>query len=287
MILTVSAIFLIVVLIIDNRNSSSHQDKLTSQPNASEQFNHIDWENIGIETINNKNLLINYFKWIDNQHQACKRPLYVTNTEGREKSGQSICLDPAVVPREDCLVYSFNYYLNDSSFESKMKNYGCQVYKFNPDLIVSTSDGANRNRKDRKKDGRNKNDIKSLHQFIKRLLNGRSRDVDYLKMDIEGEEWDIIPRMLASGSFSKIRQLGVELHLFSIADNDEKTELNYYRDLARKIQTLEKRGRMIRFHSNEIPCSSHYGILREKWPADKINKFPTKCFEMAWYQTSN
>lgn len=287
LILTVSAIFLLVI--IDNRNSS-YQDRLTranSQPNASEKINHIDWGNNGIETINSKNILINYFKWIDNQHQACKRPLYVTNTDGRGKSGQSICLDPAIVPRENCLIYSFDYYLNESSFESKMKNSGCQVFKFNPDLIISTSHGAKRNQKNRKKDGRNKNALKSLYRFIEQLLNGRNRDVDYVKMDIEGEEWDIIPRMLASGFFSKIRQLGVELHLFPNADNDEKTELNYFRDLARKIQTLEKKGRMIRFHSKEITCSSHYGILREKWPADKMNQFPTNCFEMAWYRKSN
>lgn len=271
-ILTISAIILMVVLLIIDNWNSSHRDRST-------KYDPIDWENIELETIDSKNILMNYFGWINNQ--ACKRPLRVTNSDGWERDGQSICLDPAIVPRADCLVYSFNYYINDSSFENKMKKYGCQVFKFDPDSIISDGRNKLQNRKNRdKKGGRN-----NLYRFIERLLSGRSRDVDYLKMDIEGEEWDIIPRMLASGSFSKIRQLGVQLHFFPI--EDEKTELNYYRELARKIQAFEKKGRMIRFHSKEVNCSFHYGILREKWPADEINKFPTNCFEMAWYQTSN
>ena len=37
--------------------------------------------------------------------------------------------------------------------------------------------------------------------------------IDYLKIDIEFDEWSVLPDLIASGMTSKVRQMGVELHL--------------------------------------------------------------------------
>ena len=37
--------------------------------------------------------------------------------------------------------------------------------------------------------------------------------IDYLKMDIEWDEWAVLPQIIGSGMLAKIRQLTVEFHL--------------------------------------------------------------------------
>ena len=58
--------------------------------------------------------------------------------------------------------------------------------------------------------------LRSLSSIYE-ILKSKHGDVviDYLKMDIEGAEWAIIPQIIKSGMMDKVRQLAFEIHLLT------------------------------------------------------------------------
>lgn len=218
--------------------------------------------------------LIEYFNW--NNPESCKKIDY-------KIAGQPMCLDTTVNPmRAHCLVYSFsfNYRRDNWAFENGMEREGCQVYSFNPDSMADSELYLNRTGhndlygvrlgKEDRTDPITGIEMMTFKRVVEPLKHDKDRIIDYLKLDIEGDEWDVLPEMIASGSLSKIRQLGIELHINTKRDDEVL-------DCARKIQTLENSG-MVRFHSKEKPCSSHSKF------SDVPAQYQSKCYEMAWYQ---
>ncbi len=272
LILTIAS--MLVVLIYDR---SPYREKIIQKSEKKR-----DWQTIKsvveLGTTVDKNDLLDYFSLTN--ETSCKRIHLMGGT-----TGQFLCLDPSVIPRTSCLVYSFDFF-HDFYFENEMRDYFCKIHNFDPinlgnftgldDLIDAKLSGKKSSRNYNKRySGAIPKTSKSIYRVIKHLLdNDPYKIVDYLKLDLEGEEWEVIPLMLDSRLFSQIRQLGVEIHLF-------EDDLEYYRVLVGKIQALEHIG-MVRFHSKETTCS--YSGLREKWPEDNNIALPLKCFEMAWYQ---
>jgi hypothetical protein len=92
--------------------------------------------------------------------------------------------------------------------------------------------------------------------------------IDYLKIDIEFDEWVAIPQIVESGMLDKIRQLAIEIHLSA---DDSLTSL---RDRVRIIRSIEERG-MIRFDYKLNPWfSGNFKILGVSGP---------RGYEIVWY----
>lgn len=255
----------------------------------------IDWNNVDLHSIKTSAQFLDYFSWSD--PQSCKLPHQVGNNHS---SALSVCLLPSKIPKSSCLVYSF-YVVNDWSFENAMKAYGCDVFAFNP----STNEQDHPNRtdsivwiegvklgKENASDGLNGRRTRSRtstvsFESIQRLLepqHGKDRIVDYLKLDVEGDEWDAISELIESGSLTRIRQLGIQIHLpvDEVDDGDSDIILGRYRLAAGKIRTLESSHEMIRFQSKEMDCNHHsIGIVESS-----NNKTAFKCFAMAWYNVA-
>lgn len=55
--------------------------------------------------------------------------------------------------------------------------------------------------------------VLSLSSFHRRFgkIHG-DRPVDYVKIDIEGDEWTVLPQIMASGVLDKVKQLALEIH---------------------------------------------------------------------------
>ena len=95
--------------------------------------------------------------------------------------------------------------------------------------------------------------------------------IDYLKMDIEKTEWDVLPQLISSGMLAKVRQLGVEFHL-----PESYETVGQYEALVNIVKSVEKAG-MIRFDSKYNPwCRTKLKAL------DNYNG--TNSFEIAFYQ---
>ncbi len=191
---------------------------------------------------------------------------------------KSVCISPVELapPADKCLVYSVG--INDEwSFDDAMADYGCQVYSFDPtmttgdhnhsssvhfyNLGLSSRDYTNGN-------GWRFKTLSSVYDMLKELHG--VRDIDYLKMDIEYDEWIVVPDIIRSGMMSKVRQLAVEFHL-PVEDT-----LSQMRRRARIIRSIEQQG-MIRFDSKVNPW--FYGTF------ELLGVSGYRGYEIAWYNS--
>lgn len=216
------------------------------------QFNFPNWENLDTAT---GTQIMNYFVW--KNRSSCQLAHDFGGTMMNNPSGldgqKTICIDPIITPRGyECLIYSFGIN-NEWSFDENMERYGCEVYSFDPSMGAEDHDHSAKihfyswglgNR-----DEITDNDWKvfSLSSIYKNLTAKHgAKIIDYLKIDIEFAEWDVLPQIMESGMLAKVRQLGVEIHL----PDDEPIE--NYRAKAKILRSLELMG-MVRFDSKYNP----------------------------------
>jgi hypothetical protein len=127
-----------------------------------------------------------------------------------------------------------------------MAQFGCHVYSFDPSM------GANDHNRTSKihffnlglakenKQISNGWKMKTASSIYEMLADyhGSSTLIDVLKMDIEYNEWEVLPQMLQSGFLAnKVKQLAVEIH-FSPGDS-----LENYQKRVRILQDLESMDR--------------------------------------------
>lgn len=132
---------------------------------------------------------------------------------------KAVCLDPEVRPIPGhCIVYSFGID-TDWSFEEAMEQYGCLVYAFDPSINMSNHYhtkgvqffnlglGNGDHEFDQAADGGPGYRLQSLEQIYNRLrrYDGGHEVIDYLKIDIEEEEWNSLPQILESRILDKYK----------------------------------------------------------------------------------
>jgi Methyltransferase domain len=190
---------------------------------------------------------------------------------------KSVCMQPDVGPRlNDCVVYSIGI-SNDWTFDDALAKFGCQIYAFDPSLNKSSYDRTPQihfynigiGAEDVERDPATGWRLMTL-QSIHRMLQSLHGDVpiDYLKMDIEWAEWDVLPQIILSGMLSKVKQVALEIHFI---DEISTAEL---KERLKVIKSLEESG-MIRFASRANIITS--GVL--------VNRDSFTCFELAWYNS--
>lgn len=279
--------------------AASYKETLTlsdaAAPSCPESFRSIDpidWKNANLDTLPAESIM-DYFYWTN--RASCKllqyfggilthRPINPAAVVGEAASGEvvpaagldghyAVCLDPlSVAPRsKKCLVYSFGI-RNEWSYDDYMERYGCQVYSFDPgmnkksfnrtanihfyDLALNDVDEGNQNRT-----------LSTLYNMLKPQHGDVA--IDHIKIDIEGDEWRIIPQIIKSGMLAKIKQLALEIHLKTNAP-----DVAYYRNMAGVLKAMEDAG-MIRFDSYYNYWSSAF------FPA--LNHTGYFAYIMAWY----
>ena len=189
---------------------------------------------------------------------------------------KAICLDSEVAPNpNDCLAFSFGIN-NEWSFDEQMEKYGCQVFSFDPSMGIGPHDHS---------PGIHFYNWGLSHQVeitdhlwilgslssIYNDLTARhgNKIIDYLKIDVEFAEWTALPQIIESGMLSKVRQLGLEIHL-PVKESIEKN-LGY----VKIIRSIEKMG-FVRFDSKYNPWSvTNFTELR-------LISAPF-AYEIAWY----
>lgn len=113
--------------------------------------------------------------------------------------------------------------------------------------------------------------LSSIYQMLSQMHGGEAI-IDYLKIDIDWEEWSVIPELIESRILDRVRQFGMEIHL-TIEGNPNMTE---YRKQAKILQRLEKEGGMVRFDSQIN------GISKIEFK-NMGNVTGYYAYELAWY----
>ena len=112
--------------------------------------------------------------------------------------------------------------------------------------------------------------LRSLSSIYNDLISRHgNKIIDYLKIDVEFAEWIALPQIFESGMLSKVRQLGLEIHL------NEKESMDKIRGYAKILRSIEKM-RFVRFDSKYNPWSmtnfTQLGLISVPF-----------AFEIAWY----
>ncbi|XP_060063199.1 probable methyltransferase-like protein 24 [Ylistrum balloti] len=178
-----------------------------------------------------------------------KRPQEYRCRNSTHMGNWYVCLDGKFLPEYPCLVYSFGIG-NDFSFDDDMAEQGCEVHSFDPSMGVKdyirnstvhfhaiglggkVIENFNA-RKDMYVREKQTWTIMTLGSIMA-ALGHKDRDIDVLKIDVEGHEWAVIEYLLQSGLLPRIKQFSLEYHLFP--DWPAKSEypklLNIYRQLS-------------------------------------------------------
>jgi hypothetical protein len=121
---------------------------------------------------------------------------------------KAVCVDPEVRPKPgDCLVYSFGI-REDWTFEQVMEDFGCDVFAFDPSINRTDEKISDKifyynlglGAKDEVVNGKgwHLQPLSSIYRRLSKEQHGH-RVIDYLKLDIEMEEWNALPQIVQSG----------------------------------------------------------------------------------------
>lgn len=237
-----------------------------------------DWQSFDVDHRSPEELM-EYLNW--SNRSSCKLAHDFGGKLKRNPSGfdgqKAVCLLPASVapPPRNCVVYSFGIN-NEWSFDDSMAAYGCQVFSFDPSMKAEDHDrgksihffkiGISSENSSNKK-GWKLQTLDSIYEMLQ-PRHGPAV-IDYLKMDIEYDEWAALPQILESGILDRVRQMAVEVHL-PLDDS-----LSKLRERVKILKRIEDYG-MIRFDSKLNPWySGNFKLLSHL-------KLP-RGYEIAWY----
>lgn len=212
----------------------------------------------------------NFYKFLSKRHFACENNTRLGNALD---GGWDICLAEPYRPKPPCLVYSFGIN-NDFSFDDAIAaKFNCTVRCFDPSMSAkayrrSSNVWFYRIGIDGYTKVSNKGwKLNTLSKIIK-SLNDTNAIIDYLKIDVEGSEWPSLAQMLSAGTLSKVKQLGMELHI-------KKTNTKSFFGIYMTLKQLEDQGfRRWHFALN---------LYRLKQTA---NGFRSCCYEMVYINTN-
>ena len=168
------------------------------------------------------------------------------NSTAYKDGHKVVCLDEGVRPAlNDCLVYSFGIE-DEWSFDDDMAKLGCEVYAFDPSMQAK-----DHNRSARvhfyqeglwfRKQNLVVNDypgvyweVDTLSSFYDRFktIHG-DRPIDYVKIDIESDEWYILPQIMSSGILNRVKQLAMEIHFMYVDIEEARRRVKILKSLER------------------------------------------------------
>ncbi|KAG7155619.1 Methyltransferase-like protein 24-like 8 [Homarus americanus] len=204
---------------------------------------------------------------------TCKRLVRVGGRSclGAYDGSKLVCFDADVrLQPLRCLIYSFGVG-NDFSFDERMQDFGCEVHSFDHD-----QDHENYDYRvgpfvffHKARIGINNGYISycernsSLCEFplryqtmadIRRSLGHDTRRVNYLKMDIEGQEWKVIRQVLLhTHVLDTVSQLSLEVHLDDLRDTTLEGQRAAIADYLAVVRGLTALGfKLITYEENEL-----------------------------------
>jgi hypothetical protein len=211
----------------------------------------------------------NFFNYVSYLHYHCEDYIRLGNSFD---GGWDMCVVGPYQPTRPCLIYSFGIN-NDFSFDDAASiKLGCTIRAFDPSMKskdhrrgpniwfyqVGIGDKDETNSAGWK--------LRTLDSLI-RDYDDTAKIIDYLKMDVEGSEWDSVANMCSTGVLDRVKQFGLEIHVGA------KTFYKYYLIL----KQLEERGFRRWYWAMNFRASNIY--------VERPGVSRSCCYEMVYINT--
>ncbi|CAL1528074.1 unnamed protein product [Lymnaea stagnalis] len=197
-----------------------------------------------LKQMSHKDLQEFYHSYINSPQTTCNKVVRMGKiTDG----GWELCDDPLYRPIPgDCLVYSYGINF-DFSFDTDMSKYGCTVHAFDPSMkTVPNIFGGNIYfhatgvaAKNGTINGPDATGIWQLHTVKEHRDQHHhsigQRQLDILKMDVEGYEYESLMLALEDGSLSDVRQLAFETHVTFVSGDPTQEDYIKFLGLLRSV----------------------------------------------------
>ncbi|XP_060580846.1 probable methyltransferase-like protein 24 [Ruditapes philippinarum] len=181
-----------------------------------------------IDKMDNDSIYLVFEQYTTSTQFYCGAPSRLGPDSG---SGKNVCLDKQVKPvSSSCIVYSFGSKL-DFAFETATWNsFKCQIHTFDPSIAVDSKDIpyyinyhllglSGRDFIQEQPEVWRQHDrplervwrMQRLSTILKQLSH-TDKEIDILKIDIEGFEWETMSDIIQSGALKNVKQLCLEVH---------------------------------------------------------------------------
>ncbi|XP_045592750.1 uncharacterized protein [Procambarus clarkii] len=192
---------------------------------------------------------------------------------GAYDGSKLVCLDADVKLRPlHCLIYSFGVG-NDFTFDEHMQDFGCEVHAFDHDdhheiydfrlgpsaffhkSRIGVRSGYFRFCENTANGRRCEPAVRyQTMSDIQRSLGHDGRQVDYMKLDIEGEEWGVLQHVLDNTNvLDSVSQLSLEIHLDDLRQQKPETQRATIASYVKVLQGLASLGfQLVSYEENEL-----------------------------------
>ena len=234
-------------------------------------------------------LIATLFDYIEKPHARCRKAVRIggqPDYKSRKFDGYKwVCLDPelGLLQTNSCLLYSFGVD-HDWSFDDNVQRLQCEIHAFDPSIGQTDHRRSARisfhnvgiGGRDETREVRGRRWEMRTYSSLVTQLGHQRRTVHYLKVDVEGAEWDMFPHLLAQSPhlLHNVRQIGMEVHL-GFEPRDRDAGLDRWRQYLSVFQRLETAGFRL-FHAEMNP----YTRPERLFPT--VNRRASRVYEMAW-----
>ncbi|KAL7641176.1 UNVERIFIED_CONTAM: hypothetical protein RMT77_008314 [Armadillidium vulgare] len=226
--------------------------------------------------------LEDFFNYDKKVKDSCKNMSKIGG-RGDGDGAKFVCFDePYKMVSNNCVVLSFgiNY---EFSFDIGMSQMGCAVHSFDHTMTkfkIDTPEGVNfyelgiSNYKGKMKIAKNIFGKVDRYENILSILNLLDKKIDYLKMDIEGSEFEFLDDVLSNSIhlLENVKQIGMEIHP-SKPDKNVTLNKSLFNKLWIYMHELECVGfDLVRFDPNLAPVNIY-----------QFKKMDvSECYETVW-----
>ncbi|XP_059153097.1 probable methyltransferase-like protein 24 isoform X2 [Physella acuta] len=190
-----------------------------------------------------------FFRYLENKDVRCLKDTRLGNWN---EGGWNVCLSPPFLFKRPCIVFSFGIGYDWQFDDSVANNFHCHVLAFDPSMnetYVKRSALI-----DFRKTGLGARNGISPEGWQMKTLARHLKDegfwgvpVDYVKMDIEFSEWEVLRQAVRDNSLKYVKQLAFEIHtpemyrIFKLKKNPPppRTQQNDKSDFLRMFDTLK------------------------------------------------
>jgi hypothetical protein len=220
----------------------------------------------------------NFHEFVSETHASCRDHVRVGN---KSDGGWDVCLTGPFRLVKPCLVYSFGIGDNWSFDDEMASKFGCTVRSFDPSI-----NKADHLRGDRvwfysigigKENGRDTDfgwKVQTLSSLIA-MCHDEKKTIDYLKIDVEANEWGALESMIEDGILLNVKQLAVEIHTRELNNlKSSAADLFRYWTILRQLELIGFR-----------KWYWHFNIWGF-YPAQDGSKYLSCCYELVYVNTN-